>query len=252
MRIPLRRVFTLIELLVVISIISVLASMLLPALTRAREMGRRAVCQGNVRQLYTAHAMYADDCRTLPLRDDTLSYDVNSDTMVNVFLTIVKDQRLGEAILKCPSAAAPNNTYRSNYWSPTSSVTHFGAAWSAKGGVDYTKHMVIFERLDASYPIITEANYTNNTGAVFPTGNHTSTATAALTLIRGMNVAWGDGAAVWLDRSKLTLFGASNYRDAYYPTGAPRLDRDYNSSTPKAKFFVGSGIASKIGWYEAP
>lgn len=67
--------FTLIELLVVISVITLLVAILLPVMNRAREMGQRAVCLSNLRQLTLAWILYAEE------NDGRLVYGSASGTM---------------------------------------------------------------------------------------------------------------------------------------------------------------------------
>lgn len=53
--------FTLIELLVVVAIIGILASLLLPSLSRARELGKRAVCASNYKQIHIGAMLHSQN-----------------------------------------------------------------------------------------------------------------------------------------------------------------------------------------------
>lgn len=96
-----RRAFTLIELLVVIAIIAILAAMLFPVFSRARESARKAACMSNLRQLGLAAHMYASDWDEIFPWD---YYACNSSTthkrLLEELLPYVKNME----IFYCPSS----------------------------------------------------------------------------------------------------------------------------------------------------
>lgn len=94
--------FTLIELLVVIAIVSLLVSILLPSLTKARELAKSAACMSHMRGAIGAHTLYAQDHDgTLPqfyYDDSTTGNWQWSRTLMH--LKYVEDQRR----IMCPAA----------------------------------------------------------------------------------------------------------------------------------------------------
>lgn len=112
-----RKRFTLIELLVVIAIIAILASMLLPALSKARAAAQAIKCTSNLKQLGLTEILYANDSSgiwTLPATDVKYGFNgVNAGSWASqlVILKYIAQPKNGSHQFFCPGDPLTGTDY---------------------------------------------------------------------------------------------------------------------------------------------
>jgi len=111
-KIPRHCAFTLIELLVVIAIIGILASMILPALSKAKGKALRIACVSNLRQMGLAYRMWADDNDgRFPWRQSVENGGSRGEIEAWKHFSLIRSEIATPRVFRCPSDRDRDKAY---------------------------------------------------------------------------------------------------------------------------------------------
>ena len=206
------RAFTLIELLVVVAIISILAALLLPALRRAKEQSKRAVCANNLHQIALAFTMYAqDNNNTFPTawQGQTIRWLYSMDTYAANALVAYGLSDAVNKVWHCPSAGLPAGY--GNACCPNATVYYmidYMVQTQLKGSAYYNGTLSPTKVSDPLGPLVADnivwlsgSGWTTWMTCHFTGNQDPNTTSSHLAYgVDGYNQAFSDGHVTWYNR----------------------------------------------------